>query len=236
MSVWAANYTNDRDFCTDWCLVRPKSAVSLGWLSDPFPDGVTQAEPSTAEMTSELLTLEQAHPGQLCVPPHRTRLPCMTFPVCSKVWSTPSQTFNHLLSCWSTLCYQDQDILKLVYLQVECSIPKFTSRPSHLDKHQMAKENGKKIKTRLLGKLPVSETPMKAVGKEVQNWVIIEKLLLFCWHQKAGLRDLIPCKNPREMPLTKLLGGKVMLFTCKTFAFSRKVSTINLDSDNVSQE
>lgn len=38
------------------------------------------------------------------------------------------------------------------------------------------------------------------------------------------------------MSLIELLGDKVMLFTCETVAFNRKVSTINLDVDNVSQE
>lgn len=141
-----------------------------------------------------------------------------------------------LTICSLAICYQDQDILKLVYLQIECSIPKFMTRPSHLGKHQTAKEKGTKIKTRLLGKLPVSEISVKAAGKEIQNWVRVEKWLLFSWHQKEGLRDLIQCENPRAMSLIELLREKVMLFTCKTLAFSRKVSTINLDNDNVSQE
>lgn len=43
-------------------------------------------------------------------------------------------------------------------------------------------------------------------------------------------------KIPEQMSLIELLGEKVMLFTCETVALSMKVSTINLDSDNVSQE
>lgn len=38
------------------------------------------------------------------------------------------------------------------------------------------------------------------------------------------------------MSLIELLGDKVMLFTCETVAFNRKVSAINVDVDNVSQE
>lgn len=53
------------------------------------------------------------------------------------------------------------------------------TRPSHLGKHQTAKEKETKIKTRLLGKLPVSEISVKAAGKEIQNWVRVEKWLLF---------------------------------------------------------
>lgn len=63
----------------------------------------------------------------------------------SRYWGTPSQTFIPFLSCWWSICHQDQDILKLFYFQIGRNVPKLKIRLSHLSKCQMAKEKGKKI-------------------------------------------------------------------------------------------